>query len=246
MSIAAEALLAVCGLRRKKPITAAEGERAAKIPQQWRAKLKRVLRDDTAEFTPPEQIDVLELWEEILSPPGEAEQATLIEQMDGGELPTDYLAALSRAYEYLRTVWPVSKVERTFGPVLLPASTMETWRASGVWQVANDPGVVIDRMLSRSLTAEDVETMQAIYPQLYQMCAEILSEEASQLVASRPAYEPSAAADYALRTFLGVPPDAPIAQVSGEAPQKSSAQTHAGALDFESKFETKAQRLGQK
>lgn len=244
MSIAAEALLAICGLERKKPIGASEGERAEKLPDRWRRKARSVLKGESTEFKAPAPVDVEKLWEKLNDPPAETELAVLLQEMTGPDLPTDYLAVLSNAYEFLRGVWPVSVVEGTFGPKILPPSSMEGWQAAALWQVANDPETVLDRMLDRSLTSDDLLTLKGIYPELHKMLVQIFSEEATDLVAARPSYEPARDVDLVLRAFFELPPDAPISAVSREAP-KIAGKGLGAAIEFK-ELETKAQRLGSK
>lgn len=245
MSVAAEALLAVSGIDRKKPLDPSEGARAVELPARWRRKARSFLNGTAAEFKPPVEVDVLKKWARLIDPPSDEERAALLVDLENAQVAAEYQATLSNAYEFLRGVWPVASVQGALKPRLLPASTMETWQASSMWQIADDPEVILSRMMDRTLTDADVQVFRGVYPELAKMLEMLLSEELTDIEGARPSFEPSWEVDQVLRLFLGLPFDVQMAEVSRPPPKMTSSQGLGNAIKFKDE-ETKAQRLASK
>lgn len=234
LSLSAEALLAVTGVMREKPLTEKDAARARELPSEFAKKVTAFL-DETEwrTFKMPAPGDYEATHEALMSGSDPDDGAELIAQIRDMELGRAYLAQLGAARQYLSERWPIDQIDTATGPRLLPPATMHQGQAWALFSVVTAPGRILDEMLMGTLQEEQAESVKDIYPGLYDRIRGLIDAEIMERKARSEAYTVAWDRERVLRIFLGLPQEVPI--TDGPDGKQPEAPADAGAdiaIDF--------------
>jgi hypothetical protein len=229
-ALAAEALAAVVGVVPKKPITADDRLVAGKLPQKWRAKVRRFLHSDPEPIIHAPVIDLEKVLDK-LTEPNEDLDRVLGDLIDPG-ISSAVLNVIAGARQYLTARWPTVVVEGITGPELMEVSPQDKQAAAALFRVVDEPNHLLDEMLSRTLEPDQAAAFAASYPNLAEMLTSIIWDEIASLGKKRVSWD----RELVLRVLWNVPPQTQITTPRAQPkvpPSKSEPD----------QLQTKAQRL---
>lgn len=175
-SLAAEALVAATGVtplleRAPRPVTKAQVSAAKRLPQAILALLRDFLDKPAHEPERPDPpaFDYDQLREGIFETEPDAQAvARLIGSFEDTDLAEAYLEALRTGVLYLQGVIPRETRQTLLGVEDEPPSEVELATFRRQWEVANDPLTALRDLVAGPITPDQVETLAAVYPGLYE------------------------------------------------------------------------------
>lgn len=243
--LAAQALVGVTGLFQDEPVTAVQGKAAAAVPKAWRAQVKEFLdQPRPKKFRAPKIVDHAEVAEDLSHGIDTERGNRLTSTIVGPGVGDLYLLALESAREYVRLRWPSLSRDTPAGLRLITPGKVEQGRAAAMLAVVEDPGVVLQELLSGTLTAEQAQTFRGVYPALFEMLRAMLDEELTERSLRDRDYEVGWARERLIRILFGLPPTMAISQVK-PAPKAAAAPTIKIDID-PTREKTPAQRMAER
>ena len=215
MSLRSECLLAVTGVAPRE-ITPRHMESAIGVPERWKRRLVRWLKEDQQPFVyvaPPDMEKAFDnLASKVAGVPMNAIAVALA--IDPVQL-ADYVSDLLDARAYLLAAWPRLTIETSAGPELVGMSLESAQGMAAVYRTIDKPETLLDAMDECSLDPAMALAFRVCYPDLYKYVREILTLAIGERKASVKGWGPSwrheAVLDVLHATDRGpIPPPAPI------------------------------------
>src|SRR5688500_3873701 len=165
-ALAGEALASVTGLFPEGPITPEQGREAEGVIGKIAKSAEKFCEfREFGKFKAPAKVDFEETWAR-LQPLAEAEIAEFAADLIEPDLIDAWSAAVNRAREVVRSVWPVAIRETPTGPEWLEPSATAGGRARTTLALLNDPTSILDEMQRAPLTPSMVEAVKIAFPEL--------------------------------------------------------------------------------
>jgi hypothetical protein len=238
--LAAEALLAVTGLFHDQPLGPKDGRLAAALPRDWKAAVDDFLdARKPRRFKAPPHVDWEKTWTTLSAGIDEQQVTTVTAALQDDAVDQDYKLTLSNAWEYVRSRWPVLQLDTITGPRLLSPGRVELGKAETLLATIDDPCRVLDEMRSQTLTYDQAEALQAVYPALYDMLKAILSEALDLRAGRSKAYTVPHGQEMVIRKVWGAKPGVTLSRIEPPAAKNG---TPSVKIDFKH-LRTKAQGL---
>jgi len=232
LSLSAEALAAVTGILRTKPLTEDDAGKARELPRLFSEKVKAFLADeDWRPFKLPKYPDYEKTYDTLIVGSHPDANAKLMANVQDQQLADAYGAQVDRCREYLLERWPMNQLDAATGPLNLPPSTMQQGQAWALYSVVNDPRRILDEMLMGTLLGEkqvpggppsmgQAEAFRELCPGLFGMLRSLLNAEIRDRVAKDAKYTVPWLRERVMRVLLGLPTEVPIVEAkrgAGEA-----------------------------
>jgi hypothetical protein len=229
-ALAAEALAAVVGVNPKKPLTEDDRLVAAKLPEKWRAKVRKFFRDDPSPIVHAPAINLEKRLEALTEPTDDLDG--VLGDLSAPGISSAVLNVIAAARQYLAARWPTVVVQGITGPELMEVSLQEEQGAAALYRVVDEPTHILDEMLSRTLEPQQAAAFAACYPNLAEMLTSLIWDEVANLGKKRVSWD----REVVLRILWNVPPQTQIRTPRAQ-PKPAASKAKPDQL------ETKAQRL---
>lgn len=190
---AAEQLLAVMDVeaimrpRAKIRVTQEMRQRAARLPNLIAAEVRRFLTSSEQEKErplPPFKFkEALELLTEF---DPEQRIAALAEKFTADDDASGVIVAAGRAIKYLKTILPVRSRLTMTGPETQEPNDLIKYRFRRAYTVIEDPMQVFGDLREGALGRDQVRTLKAIYPSLYDVAEKAVVMGLAELKGDRP------------------------------------------------------------
>lgn len=169
---------------------------------------------------------------DLLANAGKPEQLEALDAaIDDPELSEAVKVEASRIIEILQDAKPARTVEGLAGSVAVPPSAQELARFRRVWQVANDPLVVLRDLNDDSMSIDQAQALEALYPSLYATLKSAVLRTFASIKAKKPDWAPGYRKESRLRVLLQVPAEQSLASDMQAiyAKQKAEAKPKSGS-----------------
>lgn len=129
-----------------------------------------------------------------------------------------FTASVGRAVNFLSTKIPTPQKNAPLDPEL-PPSKMEIQKFNRYAQIVDKPMTVLQHVKDGTLLSQDIETMQAVYPALYENMKQVVLDKMINTVSKKPAFEIPYKTRLGLSMFLGQNLDSSLSSQSIQSSQ---------------------------
>lgn len=225
LSVSAEALVAVSGILRDKPLTEVTAEAARNLPRAWSEKVTAFFTEtEWRPFKVPKVPDYEETYDALAVGLSPEDKAKLLAEVRDQELGDAYSFQVDAARGYLLERWPINQRDTATGPRNEPPSTMQQGQAWSLFTVINDPNRILDEMLMGTLLEEQAEAFREVCPGLFDRLRGLIDMEIKERQAKSNDFAVAWDRERVLRTLMGLPQEVPITEKKrgGDAPPEAS------------------------
>ena len=205
-----ESLLATMGLetflaREHRRALVGDHAAAARLPATIGAQLRAFVRGEEPgreERRPPERVDYLRTIKQLATPiePEDVEALVGSHKEPGDAL--ELFIPLTRAVAFLNGAAPRRVRTALTGPENIRPSDQEVAKFSRLFAVADDPMVLLRRLRSGPILADEVAALSSIYPALYTEIGARAQDAIADAMTERTGFRLPRAREQALRTLL--------------------------------------------
>lgn len=191
--IDAESLLAVMDVEaiidpeRKIRLTQDMREQAARVPGKITSQIRRFLvaseqekGGPLAEFRYATAMDLLTKFDP------EQRIAALALRIQEGDQGSGVIVAAGRAIKYLKDILPAKSRIRVTGPEPMEPNDLVKYRFRRAWAAVEEPLGLFDDLQEGAMSRDQVRTLQAVYPALYEHAEKSMVLELARLKGDRP------------------------------------------------------------
>jgi hypothetical protein len=208
-----EALLAATGITAAlEPgpifVTMRQAQRAGALDRAIQRAVRATLRGQPWERPDAREVPAYPRLLELLGGPITDERiAENLASIDDQGAAEALGAALGRAWAYAQGIMPRRTWTTLLGAESVPPGGVEVARFRRLYQVADDPLLVLEDLARGRLSSDQVGALAAAYPGLYAEVARLVPQELAALRAERPRWQPSRALASQVRTAMRQPQD---------------------------------------
>lgn len=259
---AAEALAAVTGIQvlldeTPKPVGMTQGREAMALPKRLEEELRAFLLQTKHETQKVEfpAIDYMETLAKLSRPIEQSQREALMSEFEDPALALAYVGVLERGVAWLLQQLPRRMRPSFTGDVPVEPAHTEMSLFGRQWQVAADPLQVVRDMREGILVTDQVDALQALFPEVAALIADttlrLLAKLAAEQGTPEKPWEPDWCVQKGLFTLLQMSPVDPqfaaqLQQGAKKAEANQAAQEGISiALKGAGDSETPTQRLQQ-
>ena len=208
-----ETLLATTGLTSAlEPgpvyVTMRQAERAGRLDLVIQRAIRAALRGEPWTRPDPREAPGYRRLVELLSGPITADRIEEnLSSIDDQAAAEALGAALGRAWGYAQSVLPRRVLQSLVGAEAVAPGALEVARFRRLYQVADDPLVVLEDFAAGRLTRDQVAALASAYPGLHAEAKRLVGVEVARLRGERPTWQPPRALAGQLGALLQLPPD---------------------------------------
>lgn len=187
-----EVIVAVLGLEplitKPRPITQRQREQIVRLPDLIRRATKRAMISSEGGKEEPADFD-FKAVNGMLSNvhPGDIQEILKVLPPDVGPVTAE---VLGRVLDFLHQQLPRHVTSSMFGDEVHPGAPNEMRAYARLWQVANDPLIVLDDLAHDRLKLDRVVALETLYPSLYQLVLASVRSAISTTKGDRPKWRP--------------------------------------------------------
>lgn len=190
-----EVIIAVLGIKplitKPRPLTQKQRQQIVRLPDLIRRATKRAMISSESGAEPPVDFD-FKAVNGMLSAvhPGDIREILNVLPPDVGPVTTE---VLGRVLDFLHQQLPRHVTSSMFGDEVRPGAPGELRAYARLWEVANDPLIVLDDLAHDRLKLDRVVAIETLYPALYQLVLASVNSAISTIKGERPKWQPDPA-----------------------------------------------------
>lgn len=202
-----EGLLAAVGLhgflaREHRRVSQADREKAARMPAAMAAQVRRFLAGETERPQRPGAFDVLKTIREVSQQVAPEDIEGMIGAHGSSGEALDMFVPLTRAVTFLAGAAPRRGKQSLFDAEQKMPSDIDVARFRRLYEVLDDPMVLMRHLLQRKLLDDEVQAVAMVYPALYAGLTADVARIYAELLARKPKHRPSYRDEAQLQTLL--------------------------------------------
>jgi hypothetical protein len=190
-----EVIVAVLGIEslitKPRPLTQRQRQQIVRLPDLIRRATKRAMISSEGGAEPPSDFD-FKAVNGMLSNvhPGDIREILKVLPPDVGPVTAE---VLGRVLDFLHQQLPRHVSSSMFGDEVRPGAPGELRAYARLWEVANDPLIVLGDLAHDRLKLDRVVALQTLYPALYQLVLASVTSAISTTKGERPKWQPDPA-----------------------------------------------------
>lgn len=194
--IEAESLLAVMDVEaildpeRKIRLTQEMREQATRVPDKITSQIRRFLvASEMEKAGAMPEFDYATAMKLLTAFDPEQRITALEMRIQDGEPAAGVVVAAGRAIKYLKDILPAKARLRVTGPEQVEPNDLVKYRFRRAWAVVEAPLGLFDDLLEGAMSRDQVRTLQAVYPALYEHAEKSMVLELARLKGDRPSIQ---------------------------------------------------------